>query len=60
MGLACEAFFLWVSRVYWRPENIIRFVDLTMLIDPKFDRLLASVYQGPMEEEPWQGFLSEL
>ena len=31
-----------------------------MLIDPKFDRLLASVYQGPMEEEPWQGFLSEL
>ena len=31
-----------------------------MLIDPKFDRLLASVYQGPMEEEPWQAFLSEL
>lgn len=31
-----------------------------MLIDAKFDRLLASVYQGPMEDEPWQGFLSEL
>lgn len=31
-----------------------------MLIDPKFDRLLASIYQGPMEEEPWQGFLSGL
>ena len=31
-----------------------------MLIDPAFDELIATIYQGPLEEEPWQGFLSVL
>ena len=31
-----------------------------MLIDPEIDRLIAGIYQGPIEDEPWQGFLSDL
>ncbi|MFQ3201348.1 MAG: hypothetical protein ACI9SK_002080, partial [Zhongshania sp.] len=31
-----------------------------MLINPAFDELIATIYQGPLEEEPWQDFLSVL
>ncbi|WP_373079706.1 hypothetical protein [Zhongshania sp.] len=31
-----------------------------MLIDPAFDEVIATIYQGPLEEEPWQDFLSVL
>ncbi|MBD2859559.1 helix-turn-helix transcriptional regulator [Spongiibacter sp. KMU-158] len=31
-----------------------------MLIDSAFERLLTCIYQGPLEDEPWQGFLAEL
>ncbi|MGJ8687563.1 MAG: helix-turn-helix transcriptional regulator [Spongiibacteraceae bacterium] len=31
-----------------------------MLIDPTFNNLIATIYQGPLEEEPWQQFLSLL
>ena len=31
-----------------------------MLIDPAFDEIIATIYQGPLEEEPWQDFLSVL
>ena len=31
-----------------------------MLIDPAFDEVIATIYQGPLEEEPWENFLSVL
>lgn len=31
-----------------------------MYIDSAFERLISSIYQGPMEEEPWQQFLTQL
>jgi DNA-binding CsgD family transcriptional regulator/PAS domain-containing protein len=31
-----------------------------MFIDPNYDRLISAIYQGPLEDEPWQGFLSEI
>lgn len=31
-----------------------------MNIDPAFNELVGSIYQGPLEDEPWEGFLELL